>query len=182
MKIECNKWVVINYTLKDDKGNLIDSSEGKEPLGYIHGNGYLIVGLENALEGKQVGDKITTTIYPKDGYGEYDSKLIITLDRSQFDFDGELEIGMPFQVMTPKGLSIVHIVKIDGNQITIDGNHELSGKILHFDVEVLEVRNPTEEELNPKHGCGGHCGGNCSGDCNGDCDGECEGHCNNCQN
>lgn len=179
MKITQNKMVSIHYTLKDDNGNELDSSIGREPLTYLHGNGYLIVGLENALEGKDVGEKISTVIQPKDGYGEYDPQLIIEVDRNQFDFDGEIKIGMKFQVMTAQGLSLVTVKEINGDKIKIDGNHELTGKVLHFDVEVVEIREPTEEELNPHYGCGG-CSGNC-GNCGGDCDGECDGNCD-CEN
>ena len=159
MKIENDKWVEIHYTLKDDDGNQIDSSVGSEPLGYVHGRGYLIAGLENLLAGHEPGDKFSAHIEPKDGYGEYDERLIVEINRSQFEFDGEIEIGMPFQVMTPSGLSIVRVTKIEGDKITVNGNHELAGKPLNFDIEVVGVRDATEEELYPTSGCGGGCGG-----------------------
>lgn len=181
MKITKDKWVAIHYTLTDDNGTQLDSSVGGAPLGYLHGNGYLISGLENELEGKQVGDKFTAKIQPKDAYGEYDSQLVVEVDRSQFEFDGEMEIGMQFQVMTPAGPSIVRVTEINGDKIKIDGNHELAGKVLNFDVEIVEVREPTEEELNPQ-GCGGGCGGCGGGGCgNEDCGG-CggTGDCPNC--
>ena len=173
MKIEKNKWVTIHYTLKDDDGKQLDSSVGGEPLGYLHGNGYLIFGLENELEGKNPGDKFSAVIQPKDGYGEYDSRLIIDIPRDQF------EVGMQFQVMTQMGPSIVKVVEVNGDKIKIDGNHELAGKNLHFDVEVVDVRDATEEELNPR-GCGGGGCGGCGGSC-GDCGGGCgDGGCGNC--
>ena len=172
MKISKDKWVAIHYTLTDEDGNIIDSSVGGEPLGYVHGNGYLIPGLERELESKTVGDKFIAVIKPEDGYGEFDPNLIIDVDRSQFDFAGELQLGMQFQVGTPKGLSIVKIKEINGDKIKIDGNHELAGKTLHFDIEVVEVRDATEDELLPK-GCS--CGDGCSGGCgSGDCS------CTNC--
>ena len=168
MKIEKNKWVSIHYTLKDDKGALLDSSIGTEPLDYIHGNGYLIAGLERELEGKTAGDKFSVTIEPKDAYGQYDNQLIAEIERSQFDLDGDIEIGMHFQIMTPTGPSIVHVIEVNGDKIKVDGNHDLAGKTLNFDIEVVEVRDATEEELNPPSACGG-CGG-CSGSCT-DCGG-----------
>ncbi len=177
MKIEQNKWVSIHYTLKDDNGNILDSSVGKEPLGYLHGNGYLIFGLENELEGKNPGDKFTAVIQPKDGYGEYDERLIIDVPRTQFETNQPIEVGMQFQVMTNQGPSIVKVVEVGDEKIKIDGNHELAGKTLHFDVEVVEVREPTEEELNPV-GCGGGCGG-CGGCGDGGCD-SCGGGCGGC--
>jgi len=179
MKIEKDKWVAIHYTLKNDAGEELDSSVGGAPLGYVHGNGYLIFGLENELLGKEPGDKFTAVIQPKDAYGEYDPQLIIDVDRKQFEFNGEITVGMQFQVMTPQGPSIVRVTEINGDKIKIDGNHELAGKTLHFDVEVIEVRDATEEELNPR-GCGG-CGGGCGGgDCGDGCG--CGGDCGGCGN
>lgn len=183
MNIEKDKWVAIHYTLTGDDGKLIDSSLGGAPLGYIHGNGYLIPGLEAQLEGKTVGDKFTAVIAPKDGYGEYDAGMVVDVDRKQFDSTEEIEVGMMFQVMTPGGPAVVRVIEVGAEKIKIDGNHELAGKTLHFDVEVVEVREPTEEELNPS--CGGGCGG-CGG-CgeNEDCEGcggtgDCpNGNCNN---
>lgn len=183
MKITQNKMVSIHYTLKDVQGDILDSSVGKEPLNYIHGNGYLIAGLENKLEGKEPGDKFNAVIKPADGYGEYDPKLIFKLDRSQLDYEGEIPIGAQFQAISPNGVNIVRVTKVEGDKVTIDANHELAGQILNFDVEVIEVREPTEEELKPRHsfgGCSGNCG-NCDGDCGGDCDGECDGNCD-CEN
>ena len=180
MKIENDKWVEIHYTLKDDAGQQLDSSVGNEPLGYVHGRGYLIPGLENLLAGHEPGDKFSARIEPKDGYGEYDERLIVELDRSKFEFDGEITVGMPFQMMTPSGLSIVHVTKVEGDKITIDGNHDLAGKTLNFEIEVVNVRDATEEELAPTSGCGGGCGGcgGCGGgDCSGCGDGGCGGGC-----
>ena len=179
MKIEKNKWVAIHYTLKDDDGNTIDSSIGGAPLGYLHGNGYLIFGLENELEGKEQGDKFSCKIKPIDGYGEYDPQLILDVDRKQFETDQEIEVGMQFQVMTPQGPSIVTVKEVGPETIKIDGNHELAGKNLNFDVEVVEVREPTEEELNPQ-GCGGGCGGCCGEEGGCGCDGDCGSGCGGC--
>jgi FKBP-type peptidyl-prolyl cis-trans isomerase SlyD len=168
MKIEKDKWVSIHYTLKDENGKQLDSSVGNEPLGYVHGRGYLISGLEKLLEGHEPGDKFAAHIEPKDGYGEYDERLVVEIDRSQFEYDGEITVGMPFQIMTPSGLSIVHVAKVDGDKITVNGNHDLAGKVLDFDIEVVDVRDATEEELAPTSGCGGGCGG-CGGGSCGDC-------------
>lgn len=179
MKIEKDKWVAIHYTLLDDDGKLIDSSVGGAPLGFPFGYGYLISGLENALDGREQGEKFTVKIQPQDGYGVYDEALKMDVPRDRFDFDGEIEIGMHFQMVTPQGPAIVRVVELGDKSIKIDANHELAGKVLNFDVEIVEVRDATEEELNPR-GCGG-CGGGCSGDCGGGCGGggcgneDCEG-------
>lgn len=178
MKIENNKFVSIHYVLKDDNGTIIDSSREKEPLSYIQGHGYLISGLEAELEGKTTGDKFSTVILPKDGYGEYNPQLVTDVPRSQFETDLAIEVGMQFQAMSPSGPMIVRVTEVNGDSIKIDANHELAGKNLNFDVEVMEVRDATEEELNPPSGCGG-CGGGCGSCGDGGCG--CGGDCGGCQ-
>ena len=164
MTITQDKFAAFNYILKDNDGVELDSSYGAEPLAYIHGRGYLIPGLEAQLEGKTAGDKFSCTILPKDGYGERDERLVAEVTRDRFEDGSPIEVGMQFQVMTPAGPTIVRVVEINGDNIKIDGNHEMAGKTLNFDIEVIEVRDPTQEELdmlnNP--GCGG-CGG-CGGE------------------
>ena len=180
MVISKDKFAAFNYVLKDVEGNEIDSSYGMEPLGYVHGRGYLIPGLEAYLEGKTVGDKFSCTIEPKDAYGERDERLVAQVSRDRFDTDAEIELGMQFQVQTPAGPTIVTVVEINGDLIKIDGNHEMAGKTLNFDIEVVEVRDTTPEELEQleKRSCGG-CGG-CDGGC-GSCEGDCGSECdNNC--
>ena len=172
MTITKDKFAAFHYTLKDVNGVELDSSAGTEPLGYVHGRGYLIPGLEAQLEGKGPGDKFSCTIQPKDGYGERDERLVAELPKDRFEIDTDIEIGMQFQVMTPAGPTIVTVVEVNGDKIKIDGNHEMAGKVLNFDIEVVEVRDTTEEELAQlESGCGG-CGGGCGG-CGGDCGNGC---------
>lgn len=166
MKIEKDKLVSINYVLRDKDGNQIDSSNGT-PLEYVHGNGFLISGLEAELEGKEEGDKFMAKIAPKDAYGEYDKSLIIEVPRTQFDTSVDIQPGMQFQSENPMGPSLVTVTKVTADTVTIDANHELAGKELFFDVDVVGVRDLTEEEKNQmKSGCGGSCGscGGCGGD------------------
>ncbi len=185
MKITKDKFVAIHYTLKDKDGVQIDSSEGLEPLGYVQGRGYLIPGLEAQLEGKAPGDKFSCTIQPKDGYGERDERLVAELSRDRFDFEAEIEVGMHFQVETPAGPTVVTVTEVNGDRVKIDGNHEMAGKILNFDIEVVEVRDTTPEELAQLEansgcgGCGGCGGGNCDPTSCGGCgEGGCgEGNC-----
>lgn len=177
MKIEKDKMVSIHYTLKDIEGNQLDSSVGSTPLDYVHGYGNLIVGLEKELEDKNVGDKLHVQIEPKDAYGEFDSKLIMDVPRDRFDTEEEIAVGMPFQVMTPQGPIIVRVTEVSKDNVKIDGNHELAGKELVFDVEVVNVRDATEEEISPSGcGCGGGCG-NCEDGCSSEdgcgCSGDC---------
>ena len=174
MKIEKNKFVSIHYTLTDADGNQLDSSVGKSPLGYVQGNGMLIPGLEAQLEGKEAGAKFQAVVQPADAYGEYNEQLIATLPKSQFDGVGDIEIGMAFQATGEDGMPfIVRVVNVTDDSVTIDGNHELAGKTLTFDVEVVEVRDSTEDDFNTGCGCG--CGGDCGGCGDGGCGEGCVG-------
>ena len=174
MKIEKNKFVSIHYTLTDDDGNRLDSSVGKAPLGYVQGNGMLIPGLEAELEGKEVGEKFKAVIQPKDAYGEYNEQLIATVPKSQFGDAGSIEVGMAFQAVADDNTPfIVRVINVTDDSVTIDGNHELAGKTLTFDVEIVEVRDSTEEDFNMGCGCGCGCGGNCEGGCEGGCGENC---------
>ena len=180
MIIEKDKFVAIHYTLKDDDGNVLDSSVDSTPLAYLHGNGMLIPGLEKQIEGKSEGDKFSATVPPEEAYGIYDERLVAKIDRDRFVEGSVIEVGMQFQMMTPAGPTIVTVKEVNGNEITVDGNHQLADKTLHFEIEVVEVRDPSEEELARFQGNGGGCGG-CGGDCGGNCDGDCGGDCN-CEN
>jgi len=187
MVISKDKFVAIHYTLKDEKGVQMDSSAGGEPLGFVFGRGYLISGLEKQLEGKSAGDKFSCTIQPEEAYGHRDERLVAVIPMSQFDSSAGVEVGMQFQVTTPEGPAIVTVVEIDGDKVKIDGNHEMAGKILNFDIEVVEVRDMTEIEeaqLMFSQGCGGcgGCGGDCGSGCNGPENGECCGQGEGCAN
>ena len=172
MEIAYQKMVKIHYTLKDTDGNTLDTSTAGEPLEYMQGIGSLIPGLEKELEGKNPGDKFHSEIEPALGYGEYDEALVAEVPRSQFDANFPIEVGQQFQADTATGPMIVKVTKVTDDKITVDGNHELAGKKLCFDVEVVDVRDPTEAELEPfvSSGCGGGCSscGGCSG-CGGSC-------------
>lgn len=172
MTIAKNKVVSIDYTLKDETGAVIDSSKDSSPLEYVHGTGKIISGLEALLEGKSEGDSFSAVIEPKDGYGEYDKSLLIEVPRKNFDEGTEIKEGMKFQASSPGGPSVVTVKKVTDDVITIDANHELAGKQLHFDVKVVSVRDATNEDMEPLSGCGGGCSG-CSGSCGG-CGGSCD--------
>lgn len=154
MKVEKNKVVSIHYTLTDNDGNQIDSSVGKEPLAYIHGVGGLIPGMEEGLEGKAVGAKFDIKVSPEKGYGEKNDKLVQNVPRSAFG-DQEVKPGMQFRTQDNQ---VVTVTKVGLDNVTIDGNHPLAGVDLNFDVEVIEIREATSEELDHGHvhGPGGH--------------------------
>lgn len=158
MQIAANAVVSIHYTLTNAAGDKLDSSEGQEPLAYLHGASNIIPGLENALVGKAVGDKLSVTVEPEEGYGEVREELVQEVDRSNFEGIDAVEPGMQFMAQTPWGQQPVTVVKVEGDNVTLDGNHPLAGQTLSFDVEVVEVREATEEELSHGHvhGEGGH--------------------------
>jgi len=158
MQISKNKVVSIDYTLTGDDGNVIDTSEGREPLAYIQGVGNIIPGLENALEGKTTGDRLTVKVTPEEGYGARDEGLQQIVNRDQFQGVEDLEVGMQFHAQTNQGVGVVTITAIEGEDVTVDGNHPLAGQNLNFDVAIVEVRDATSEELEHGHvhGPGGH--------------------------
>ncbi len=157
MQIAKNKVVKIDYTLTDDDGEIIDTSEGHDPLEYLHGVGGIIPGLELALEGKAVGDAFKISVQPDDAYGEHDAGLMHEVDRSQFDGIDDLELGMQFQVDTDDGPMVVTVVDITDDKVTIDGNHELAGVPLNFDIAVRDIRDATQEEIDHGHAHGEGC-------------------------
>ena len=159
MHVSEQKVVTMNYEVADDQGQLIDRSEEGGPLAYIHGNGQLIPGLETALEGRGKGDKIAVDVPPEQGYGERDEEGVQTVARNQFDDSVEIEVGMQFEAQDEdEGHQIVTVVAVDGENITLDTNHPLAGKNLCFEVEILDVRDASAEELSHGHvhGPGGH--------------------------
>jgi len=157
MQVADNRAVSIHYTLTDDDGEVLDSSEGREALEYLHGSGNIISGLEKALEGKAVGDKFNIRIAAQDAYGEFADEMIQVISRSMFEGIDNIEVGMQFQADVNYGTGVVTVVEIDGDNITIDGNHPLAGQALTFDVEIVAIRPATEEEVAHGHIHGAGC-------------------------
>tara|TARA_B100001964_G_scaffold232905_1_gene289411 strand:- start:617 stop:1105 length:489 start_codon:yes stop_codon:yes gene_type:complete len=158
-QIARDKVVQIHYTLTLNDGGVIDSSEGQDPLAYLHGHQNIIPGLEEALEGKAVGDALKVSIPPEKGYGERNPQLVQIVPSNAFQGVDNLEVGMIFQAPTEDGsVQMIRIVKLEGENVTIDGNHELAGQTLNFDVKIDAVRDPSPEELTHGHvhGPGGH--------------------------
>jgi len=159
MQIGNETVVTIHYTLTDDKGVVLDSSAGEEPLSFVHGGGTMIPGLEKALLGKSAGDSLKVAVAPADGYGVRDEDLVQKVPRANFPVQ-DVEVGMHFQTRSPGGSRIVTVLATDDENITVDANHPLAGTTLNFDVQVLEVRAATPEDLAPSCGscetCSGH--------------------------
>jgi len=158
LEISADKVVLIHYTLKDDAGAVIDSSAEGEPLAYIQGHGNLVAGLEKALEGKQDGNNVKVSVEPGEGYGQHDPGLIQRVPKRSLQGAGEIKKGMQFQGRTDDGVRLFTVTGVMGDMVTLDGNHPLADKTLHFDVNVVSVREATAEELEHGHvhGAGGH--------------------------
>ena len=158
MKVGKNKVVSIDYKLTGDDGKLIDSSEGGEPLAYLHGTGTIIAGLEEALEGRGSGDSLKVSIAPEKGYGVRDETKRLTVKRSQLKGADEIKPGLQLQAQMPNGPQLFTVTSMDDESVTLDGNHPLAGTTLNFDVTVKEIRDATAEELahGHVHGPGGH--------------------------
>ncbi len=158
MKISNDSVVSIHYTLTNDSGEVLDSSQGREPLAYLQGHGNIIPGLENALLDKEAGDKLKVTVKPDQGYGQRNDSMIQEVDITNFQEPEEVKPGIRIRVETNQGVSIAVVTKVEGEKVTLDMNHPLAGETLHFDVEVTEVRAASQDEISHGHvhGPGGH--------------------------
>jgi FKBP-type peptidyl-prolyl cis-trans isomerase SlyD len=158
VEITADRVVTIHYTLKNDSGTVLDSSAGGEPLAYIQGHGNLVSGLEKALEGQQDGVTLAVSVSPAEGYGLRDEDLIQRLPKRSLQGSGEIRKGMQFQASTADGMRVFTVTALVGDMVTLDGNHPLADQTLHFDIEIIGVREATTEELvhGHVHGAGGH--------------------------
>ncbi|MDH5445426.1 MAG: peptidylprolyl isomerase [Gammaproteobacteria bacterium] len=159
MQITKDKVVLINYTLKNDDGEVIDSSEGNDPLAYLHGAENIIPGLEKALEGKAMGDSVSVTVPPEEGYGTFDEGKVQAVPKDMFEDAGEVAVGSQYHAAGPDGGYItITVTEIGDDTVTVDANHPLAGENLSFDVEIVEIREASAEELEHGHvhGPGGH--------------------------
>ena len=158
MEIQDGMVVGVHYTLKYDKGDLLDTSAGQDPMIFLYGFGNIISGLEKAIAGKSVGDKLDVTIEPKEGYGIRDEGLKQEIDRGDFEGIDDIQVGMRFQAETENGNIPIRVVAIEGCKVTVDGNHELAGERLHFSVSIESIREAEQEEITHghAHGTGGH--------------------------
>lgn len=153
--IKNGKVVDLGYSLKNSEGEILDRADAKDPFTYLHGSHQIVPGLEVSLEGLKVGDKKQVVVAPEDGYGVEDPRLRLKVKKSQFPTDVPLEEGMQFQASVGNGESVVFTVQaIEDEEVHVDGNHPLAGETLHFDVEVLSIRDATPEELEHGHAHG----------------------------
>lgn len=139
--------VSIDYVLRDTEGDVIDQSQDGQPLSYLHGHDNIVPGLEQAIEGHATGDELQATVEPEQGYGPYREELVQTVKREQFQGVESLGPGMSFHAESEAGPLIVTITDIDGDDVTVDGNHALAGQTLDFAVSIAAVREATDDEL-----------------------------------
>jgi FKBP-type peptidyl-prolyl cis-trans isomerase SlyD len=151
MEITDGRVATIHYTLTDDDGQVIDRSPQEKPLSYLHGAGNIVPGLEKALAGKQAGESLKAEVPPEQGYGPRHDAMVQEVPRSAFPDIDAVKPGMQFEARTERGPLLVTVTGIGDEQVTVDGNHPLAGKTLHFAVEVADVRPATEQESNQGH-------------------------------
>ena len=150
--IAANKIGIFNYELKDENGEILDSSQG-HPMPYLHGHGNVISGLEEQLEGKKIGDQFQAIVPPEKGYGEYDKNANFSVHRSELDKNilEDLQPGAQFMINDEQGHPVpIFVDKKEGAYVHFTRNHPLAGKTLYFDIEIVGIRDANEEEL--KHG------------------------------
>jgi FKBP-type peptidyl-prolyl cis-trans isomerase SlyD len=151
MTVGKNAVVSIAYTLKNDSGEVLDTSEGQDDLAYLHGHDNIVAGLEEALEGKSIGDSVTASVSPEKGYGVRDDDLVFQISRDKLP-DEEIELGMQFAAQGKDGSQqIVTVVDLAEDSVTLDGNHPLASQTLHFDVTINSIREALEIELDHGH-------------------------------
>lgn len=152
MTVKKDKVVEMHYTLKNDAGEVIDSSKDQDPMPFLHGHGNIIPGLEKALEGMKVGESCDVSIEPKEAYGEYRDDIIREIPMDALQGIDDLQVGMQLQSQDENGNPfIVSVKEIKDNSVVVDGNHPLAGETLHFSVSIENVRDASPEEIDHGH-------------------------------
>lgn len=176
MNISKDHVVSIDYTLTDDKGQVLDTSSGNGPLSYLHGANNIIIGLEKALEGKTEGDALQVNVPAAEAYGVRNEQLVMNVPLDRFQGTDSVEAGMQFQAETPEGARLITVTKVQNGMATVDANHPLAGMDLNFDVKVVAIRAASATELEHGHphvessGCNCGDGGCGDGGCGDGCD------------
>ncbi len=159
MPIESNKVVTMNFTLTDDDGNVLDSTDHGGPFSYLSGNNNILPKLEEEVNNMIIGTRKNIRLDAVDAYGQYNEQIVQVVGKDNFPEDFVLEVGMEYLASNPDGVQMPFtIINVEGEEVTIDFNHPLAGKNLNFDVELLDVRDATAEEIahGHVHGPGGH--------------------------
>ena len=179
MTIGKNTTVTIDYTLKDDQGNLLEDTKESGAVAYLHGAGFMIPTLEEALDGKEEGAELSVALSAEDAYGPRDEKLVLQVPRADFENPETVAIGEQVQIHDGEEGGIMRVADLDDDMVTLDGNHPFAGKGIVFAISVRGVRETSQEDIDAvthhhdhDHdcGCGSHdeggcCGGHAGGDC-----------------
>jgi FKBP-type peptidyl-prolyl cis-trans isomerase SlyD len=148
--IQANTYVKLDYTLRDDDGDVLDASEvdGGEPIEYVHGYGMLVPGLESALAGMKEGDERDVIVPAESGYGEYDDELVLEIDKNEFPDPAKVKAGDEFVAESPDGEEVaMEVLEVKDDIVVVDANHPLAGMTLHYSVKIRTVRDATEQEI-----------------------------------
>jgi FKBP-type peptidyl-prolyl cis-trans isomerase SlyD len=159
MSVEMNKVITFNFTVKDEEGTVLDSSENKEPLAYLSGTNSILPKLEETLNVMIIGSKKNVKIAADDAYGEYKEEAVQTVKKDQFPQEAQLVVGARYVANSPDGGQMPFVItEVKENDVTVDFNHPLAGKDLEFDLELVDKRDATPEEVKHghAHGPGGH--------------------------
>jgi len=158
MIVEKDKVVSFHYTLKNAAGEQTETSRENDPMTYLHGANNIIVGLEKAMEGHSVADEFVVTVEPEEGYGIRNEKNVQRVPLKRLKGVGKISVGQVLNLKTNKGQVQVTVLKVGRFNVDVDGNHPLAGAALTFEVEVMDIRDASEEELAHRHvhGPGGH--------------------------
>lgn len=159
MALKPNQVITMNFTLKDDEGKVMDTTSGQEPFSFISGQNQILPRLEEQIGGMLIGSKKDVVLTPEEGYGKFEQEAVRNVKRSEFPEDTELKEGMGFMATGPDGKQYQFFIKdIKDDDIQVDFNHPMAGKTLHFNVELVNLRDATKEELDHGHvhGAGGH--------------------------
>ena len=156
MVVSANKVVILDYTLTDNNNQVLDQSTDGT-IAYLHGASNIIPGLEKALLDKKVGDNFKVSIEPEDAYGAHDANMVQEIAMEMFETPEQVQVGQQFHAQGPRGNTIIiTVTKVEGDTVTIDGNHPLAGVPLNFDVTVIDIRDASEEEIAHGHAHHGH--------------------------
>ena len=158
MIVEKDKAVSFHYTLKNAEGEQMETSREKDPMSYLHGANNIIAGLEKAMEGHAVNDEFSVTVEPEEAYGVRNEDNVQRVPLKRLKSIGKISVGQVLNLQTNQGQVQVTVLKVGRFNVDVDGNHPLAGKQLTFDVEIMDIREASEEELEHGHvhGPGGH--------------------------
>jgi FKBP-type peptidyl-prolyl cis-trans isomerase SlyD len=151
IKVDDGQVVSLHYTLQVD-GQVVDSSEGKEPLQFIQGMGHIIHGLEHQLYNMKIGEKKDLVVAPKDGYGETEASAFMDVPRASFPPNVPLTLGTELELRDKNGHPMyARIDEVTDQNVRLNMNHPLAGKELHFSVQIANLRPATKEEVSHGH-------------------------------